>query len=130
MLRYAPNDFSNIFKDTLSHSWCIQDVPELAVPIITSTIEGCCKQWSYWTKESTVSITLRNICVTNDDGFFPFVVITIRPSPYYWLIIGFLTRVTRRVPLVGQEGLCCSIFRFLCSALYIIVCPFYLFLSV
>ena len=45
-------------------------------------------------------------------------------SPYYWLIIGFLTRVTRRVPLVGQEGLCCSIFRFLCSVLYIIVCPF------
>jgi hypothetical protein len=25
---------------------------------------------------------------------------------------------------VGQEGSCCSIFRFLCGALYIIVCPF------
>jgi hypothetical protein len=81
-----------------------------------------CKQWSYWTRESTVSITLLNICVTNDDRYVPFVVITI--SPYYWLIIGLLTRVTRRLPLVGQKGLCCSIFRFLCSALYIAVRPF------
>ena len=25
---------------------------------------------------------------------------------------------------MGQEGLCCSIFRFLCGVFYIIVCPF------
>jgi hypothetical protein len=45
--------------------------------------------------------------------------------------------VTRRMPFVEQElltlpkhmwGSCCSIFSFLCSVLYVIVCPFVLFL--
>jgi hypothetical protein len=39
---------------------------------------------------------------------------TIRSFPRSWLIAGFLTRVTRRVPLVGQELL--NILEHLCSA--------------
>jgi hypothetical protein len=46
---------------------------------------------------------LRNICVTNDHGYVPFVVCIARSFPHSWLITWFVTRVTRRVPLVEQE---------------------------
>jgi len=39
---------------------------------------------------------LSNICVTND-------VNSPRSFPHSWLITGFVTRLTRRVPLVEQE---------------------------
>ena len=60
-------------------------------------------------------LPLQNICVylyrisvsltylTNDHGFVPFVIITILSFPHSWLILGFVTRVTRRVALVEQE---------------------------
>ena len=43
------------------------------------------------------------ICVTNDHGYAPFVVNTFRFFLRSWLIIGFVTRWTRRVPLVEME---------------------------
>jgi hypothetical protein len=43
------------------------------------------------------------INIANDHGYFPFVVITIQSFPHSWLIMGFVTRVIRRVPLVEQE---------------------------
>ena len=43
------------------------------------------------------------ICVTNDHGYVPLVVNTSRSFPHSWFITGFLTRLTRRVPLVKQE---------------------------
>ena len=43
------------------------------------------------------------INTANDHGYFPFVVITIQSFPHSWLIMGFVTRVIRRVPLVEQE---------------------------
>ena len=46
---------------------------------------------------------LWNICVTNDHGYVPLVVNTSRSFPHSRLITGFLTRLTRRVPLVEQE---------------------------
>jgi hypothetical protein len=46
---------------------------------------------------------LRDICVTNYHGIIPFFVITIRSFSHLCLIIGFVTRVTQRVPLVEQE---------------------------
>ena len=46
---------------------------------------------------------LWNICVTNDHGYVPLVVNTSRSFPHSWLITGFVTRLTRRVPLVDQE---------------------------
>jgi hypothetical protein len=46
---------------------------------------------------------LWNICVTNDHGYVPLVVNTSRSSPHSWLITGFVTWLTRRVPLVEQE---------------------------
>ena len=45
---------------------------------------------------------LWNICVTNDRGYAPFVVNTSRFFPHSWLISGFVSRLTRRVPLVEQ----------------------------
>jgi hypothetical protein len=53
--------------------------------------------------QKTFGWPLWNICVTNDYGYVPFVVITFRSFPHSWLITGFLTRLTRRVPLVEQE---------------------------
>ena len=41
--------------------------------------------------------------VTDDHGYVPFVVITFRSFDHSWLIIGFATRVTRRMPHVEQE---------------------------
>jgi hypothetical protein len=43
-----------------------------------------------------------SICVTNDHGYVP-VVVTIRSFLHSWLITGFVTKVTRRVPHVEQR---------------------------
>ena len=48
--------------------------------------------WSLW-----------NICVTNDHGYVPLVVNTSRSFPHSLLITGFVTRLTRRMPLVEPE---------------------------
>jgi len=50
-------------------------------------------------------LSLRNICVTNDHGYVPFVVITILFFPHWWLFTRFVTRVTvtQWVPLVEQQ---------------------------
>ena len=48
-------------------------------------------------------IRLRNIFVTNDDGYVPLVVNTLRPFPHSLIITGFITRVTRWMPLGEQE---------------------------
>jgi hypothetical protein len=53
------------------------------------------KRWLGW--------PLWNICVINDHGYVPLVVNTFRSLPHSWLITGFVTRLTRRVPLVEQE---------------------------
>ena len=73
------------------------------------------------------------VSVTNDHGYVPFVVITIRSFPHSWLITGFVTRVTRWVSYMEQElftlsehlssppgfssGSWCSIFSFPWNAL-------------
>ena len=73
--------------------------------------------WPLWT-----------IYVTNDHGYLPLVVNTPRSFPRSWLIIRFVTRLTRRVSLVEQElptltehlssppdlCSCYSIFSFIC----------------
>jgi hypothetical protein len=56
---------------------------------------GCVCVWLGW--------PLWNICVTNDHGYVPLVVNT--SFPHSWLSTGFVTRLTRRVPLVEQEPL-------------------------
>ena len=47
------------------------------------------------------------LCVTNDYGYVPLVVSTLRSFPHSWLITGFVTRLTRRwnpsSPLVFRE---------------------------
>ena len=48
-------------------------------------------------------LTLWNICVINDHGYFPLVISTPRSFPHSRLITGCVTRLTRRVPLVEQE---------------------------
>ena len=44
-----------------------------------------------------------HISQTNEHGFVPFFIITILSFPHSWFILGFVTRVTRRVALVEQE---------------------------
>jgi len=39
----------------------------------------------------------------NDHGYVPLVVNTFWSFPHSWLITGFVTRLTRQVPLVEQE---------------------------
>ena len=56
---------------------------------------------------------LWNICVTNDHGYVPLVMNTFRSFPYSRLITRFVTRLTRRVPLVEQELL--PLTRSLCT---------------
>jgi len=46
---------------------------------------------------------LWNICVTNDHRYIPLVVSTSQSFSHSWLITRFVTRLTRRVPLVEQE---------------------------
>ena len=46
---------------------------------------------------------VRNVCVTNDHGYVPFVVITIWSFPHSCLITGFARRATRRVQHVEQK---------------------------
>jgi hypothetical protein len=64
---------------------------------IKSLIRKCYRSspWLGW--------PLWNICVTNDHGYVPLVVNTSRSFPHAWLIIGFVTRLTRGVPLVEQK---------------------------
>ena len=47
-------------------------------------------------------LTAMEYIVTNDHGYVPFVVITIRSSPHSRLITGFKAVVTRLVPHVEQ----------------------------
>jgi hypothetical protein len=47
------------------------------------------------------------ISVTNDHGYVPLVN-TSRSFPHWWFITGFVTRLTRRVPLVEQKLLILS----------------------
>ena len=53
------------------------------------------KPWLGW--------LLWNICITNDHGYIPFVVNNSQSFPHWWLITGFVIRLTRRVSLVEQK---------------------------
>jgi hypothetical protein len=64
------------------------------VEVITSKIVRS-PPWLGW--------PLWNICVTNDHGYVPLVVNTSRSFSHSRLITGFVTRLTRQVPLVEQE---------------------------
>jgi hypothetical protein len=64
------------------------------VEVITSKILWS-PPWLRW--------PLWNICVTNDHWYVPLVVNTSRSFPHSRLITGFVTRLTRRVPLVEQK---------------------------
>jgi hypothetical protein len=44
-----------------------------------------------------------NICVANEHGYVPFVVITIQSFPHSWLIIGLVTKVTRQMLQVEKD---------------------------
>jgi hypothetical protein len=50
------------------------------------------------------SVWIRDpVLPTNDHGYVPLVENTSRYFPHSWLITGFVTELTRRVPLVEQE---------------------------
>ena len=60
-------------------------------------------KWSLRKFLSWLGWPIWNTCVTNDHGYVPLVVKTSQSFPHSWLITGFVTRLTRRVPLVEQE---------------------------
>ena len=95
-----------------------------------------------WRSSPWLGWPLCNICVTNDHGYVPLLVNTSRSFPHSWLIIGFVTRLTRRVPLVEQElptppehlslppflwGSCYSFFSFMCMVCRSLFVFLYLF---
>ena len=104
--------------------------------------------WSFYDLHN--GLANRNTCVSNDHVYVPLVVSTFRSFPHSWLIIGFVTRITLRVPLMEQELstlpehpssplgfpvfsgvlVCFTRSLVLCTlynVLYIVVCPFVLF---
>ena len=86
----------------MSLSW--SDIQELVVPIMISLLIT----WKLLNQGLMVMLvsSLRKfygIYVTNDHGYVPLVVSTSRPFCHSWLICGFVTRVTRGVPLVERE---------------------------
>ena len=48
-------------------------------------------------------VDIVDMCVTNDHGYVSHVVNISRSFPHLQLINGFVTRLTRRVPLIEQE---------------------------
>ena len=97
----------------------LYDIPELVVPITISLREGCCYKEATQPRvpfgkveviTSKILLSppwldwpLWNICVKHDHAYVPLVVNTSRFFPHSRLITGFVTRLTRRVPLVEQE---------------------------
>ena len=77
---------------------------------------NCCKiVQPYW---------LNDYCLTSGDQLFSYIPLVVNPSrsfPRSRLITGFVTRLTRLVPLVEQELLTLPVS-------WIVVCPFVLFL--
>jgi hypothetical protein len=87
-LNHKLNDFFNKIlcckKSSIPvHSWLLLRL----VPIMIDLIAGWYQQGNY--------------CVTNYHEYLPLVVSTSRSFPRSRLITGFVTRLTRRVPLVG-----------------------------
>ena len=101
----------------ISLSW--YDIPDFVVPIrisltrVAANKEATEPRVPFGKVEIITSKTLRSppwldwplwdICVTNDHGYVTLVVNTSRSFPHSWLITGFVTRLTGRVPLVEQE---------------------------
>jgi hypothetical protein len=48
-------------------------------------------------------VNIVDICVTNDHGYVPLVINISRSFPHSRLINGFVTRLTRRMPLIEQD---------------------------
>ena len=116
----------HLFEATFKHHLHMEytslrwyDIPELVVPITIPLKESCCYKEAtqprvpFGKVEVITSKILRsppwldwplwNICVTHDHAYVPLVVNTSRSFPLSRLITGFVTRLTRRVPLVEQE---------------------------
>ena len=74
----------------------------------STCMSSLCFIYIYIQPSSSIFLNLstrkvRNFCVTNDRGYIPFVVITIRSFPHSWLITGFARRATRQVQHVEQK---------------------------
>ena len=89
----APSVFSNVYSNTFINGYN-NNTHFGKVEVITSKILRS-PPWLGW--------PLSNICVTNEHGYVPLVVNTSQFFPHSRLITGFVTRLTRRVPLVEQD---------------------------
>ena len=82
-----------IFKMIYTTSW---------FSLCPFSIHGFCLPFSFSSEIETIW-PLWNICVTNNHEYVSFVVSTSRSFSQSWIIIEFVTRITRRVPLVNHE---------------------------
>jgi hypothetical protein len=81
----------HLHMDYMSLSW--SDIPQLVDPIVNSLIEV--SYWLSWSHlfKSFMVVTmnwLQNMSVTNDNGYFPFIVVIIRPFPNPRVLVGFV----------------------------------------
>jgi hypothetical protein len=87
-----------------NHSWVSKLKHSMLLSPLSNANWLC---WSHHFESFTVAtitwLTVYNICVTHDHGYIPLVVSTSRSFPHSWLITGFATRLTRRVPHKEQE---------------------------
>jgi hypothetical protein len=96
-------NMTSLFAAYLMNDFCLHGFANMI-------LEGSTPSWrtvsiSHWNNEirhilNCVTVT-EHLC-HNDHGYVPFVVSTFRSFPHSWLTTGFVTRVTRSVPLVEQ----------------------------
>jgi hypothetical protein len=149
----------HLHMEYISLSW--YDITELVVPIRIYLIEVCCYHGSYLTKGSSwlnwshhfESFTVATMTWLTDKEYlghkWPHIICstchsTSRSFPHSWLITGFVTRLTRRVPLEEQEltaypsgvpefthgfywGSWYSIFSFICMSRRTLFVPLFFF---
>ena len=95
--------FQHWYMEYISLRW--YDIPELVAPIRMSLIEDAAN------KEATENVnvatmtwlTVMKYLCHNDHRYVPFVGSTSWSFPYSRVIIGFVTRLKRRVPLVELD---------------------------
>ena len=117
MISIFPLWIFHLYVETFQQHWHMEyislrwyDIPELVAPIRMSLIEAAANKEATETVEVITSKMLRLTWLTvmkylchNDHRYVPFVGSTSWSFPYSRLIIGFVTRLTRRVPLVELD---------------------------
>ena len=88
-----------MFRNSRDSRWGTQTLIGNHPLIITK----CNSPWMFHLHGVHDWVNHYGLCVTDDHGYVPFVIITIRSVLHSWRITVFVTRVARWMPLVEQE---------------------------